>query len=69
MVSYVRRIAQARFDLVAGEIRRRSIGTGPADSGELSKVLGHHLSGGPARPPRPTEDSSGHPLAAAMNPK
>jgi hypothetical protein len=67
VVSYVRRVAQTRLDLVDAEIRHRAEQMGvpvPHEvSGELRSVLGHHLSGGPARPPRPAGDSSSHPIA------
>lgn len=61
VVSYARRVAQARLDLVTTELERRAArdAAGPDDtdiSGEIEKVLSHHLTGGPARPPRPTED-------------
>lgn len=57
-VSYARRVAQARVDLVHAERSRRDR---PADSDlrdDLSEVLSQHLTGGPARPPRPTDDLS-----------
>ncbi|NND73973.1 MAG: hypothetical protein HKN44_03115 [Ilumatobacter sp.] len=61
VVSYARRVAQARLDLVSTELERRAArdGSDGGDSdisGEIEKVLSHHLTGGPARPPRPTED-------------
>lgn len=74
-VSYARRVAQARLDLVASEAARRSAAldsdsdsdadTEPTD--ELRSVLAHQLTGGPARPPRPTEDLSDHPLAVELD--
>lgn len=67
-VSYVRRLVQARLDLVRAEMRRRA--TGDADpttiTGELPVILGTHLTGGPARPPRPADDFSDHPLALEL---
>lgn len=66
-VSYVRRLAQARLDLLEAEIGRR--GRGPSSSvttGELPVILGSHLTGGAARPPRPAVDASDHPLALAL---
>lgn len=63
VVSYVRRLAQARLDLVRAELRGRSAGEGKDITGELPVILGTHLTGGPARPPRPAEDFSDHPLA------
>lgn len=55
-VSYVRRIAQARLDLV-----RAAIGTGDGErdiSGELRTVLSRQLTGGAPRPPRPVGEES-----------
>ena len=74
VVSYVRRVAQARLDLVEAEIRHRTEATAPAAPAdahddvpaELRNVLGHHLTGGPARPPRPADDASEHPLALEL---
>lgn len=69
VVSYVRRAAQVRLDLVRAErARRDSAGAATASdvTGELSSILSAHLVGGVARPPRPTEDFSGHPLAVEL---
>jgi hypothetical protein len=66
-VSYVRRLAQARLDLIEAEMRRRDRHADPAViTSELPVILGSHLTGGPARPPRPAEDASDHPLAIAL---
>lgn len=65
-VSYVRRLAQARLDLVRAEQRRRVEGDVDNLSEELPAILGSHLTGGPARPPRPADDFSDHPLAAEL---
>jgi RsiG-like len=80
-VSYVRRLAQARLDLLDAELRRRADaanrgapdGEARGDDGataeladDLPAILGGHLTGGPARPPRPAEDVSGHPLAIEL---
>ena len=62
-VSYVRRLAQARLDLVQAEKRRRAQGDSSSLSDELSTILSGHLTGGAPRPPRPAEDFSSHPLA------
>ncbi|MEM9513267.1 MAG: hypothetical protein AAGA42_00290 [Actinomycetota bacterium] len=62
-VSYARRVAQARLDLITAEVGRR----GGAVDEELRSVLSSHLTGGPARPPRPTEDLSDHPLAVELD--
>jgi anti-sigma-K factor RsiG len=62
-VSYIRRLAQARLDLVKAEKRRRLGGGSDSLSDELPSILSTHLTGGTSRPPRPAEDFSGHPLA------
>jgi hypothetical protein len=62
-LSYVRRLAQARLDLVQAEKRRRVEGDPEHLSDDLSTILSAHLTGGAARPPRPAEDFSSHPLA------
>lgn len=63
LVSYTRRVAQARLDIVNSEHARRTAG----DDGDLNEqiggVLNRQLGGGPARPPRPTEDLGDNPLA------
>jgi hypothetical protein len=64
-VSYVRRLVQARIDLVATEVDRRA-GVHHEITRELPVILGSHLTGGPARPPRPAEDASDHPLALEL---
>ncbi len=57
VVSYVRRVAQARLDLVRTETHRRQRGQSHEDlSSELRVVLSSHLTGGPPRPPRPDAD-------------
>lgn len=67
VVSYVRRLAQARLDLVRAELRNRTSGAQDANiTGELPAILGRHLTGGAARPPRPAEEFSSHPLALAL---
>jgi hypothetical protein len=66
-VSYARRVAQARLDLVGAEVRHRAEETDTDISGELRSVLSQQLTGGPARPPRPTEDLSDHPLAVELD--
>ena len=67
-VSYARRVAQARLDIVKVEEVHRSDGTArPRSADDLRAVLSQHLTGGPARPPRPTEDLSDHPLAVELD--
>ena len=57
VVSYVRRVAQARVDLVRAEQHRRERGERSEDlSSELRVVLSTHLTSGAPRPPRPVED-------------
>ena len=67
-VSYARRVAQARLDLVKAEAAHRTAdGDEVVVDEELRTVLSSHLTGGPARPPRPTEDLSDHPLAVELD--
>ena len=66
-VSYARRVAQARLDLVKAEAQHRVAGAEVVVDEELRTVLSSHLTGGPARPPRPTEDLSDHPLAVELD--
>lgn len=65
-VSYVRRLAQARLDFVRAEMRNRADGSDRDITGEIPNILGSHLTGGPARPPRPVDDYSAHPLAVEL---
>jgi hypothetical protein len=68
VVSYARRVAQARLDLVHAETQRRESGDRNVDlSSELRVVLSQHLTGGPARPPRPTDDLSDDPLSQELD--
>ena len=68
VVSYARRVAQARLDLVNAEVHRRERGEHDVDlSSELRVVLSQHLTGGPARPPRPTDDLSDDPLSHQLD--
>jgi hypothetical protein len=64
VVSYVRRVAQARVDLVRAEKHRRERGDSAEDlSSELRVVLSSHLTGGSPRPPRPVENLEDHALS------
>lgn len=69
-VSFVRRVAQARIDLVRAQTARR-FGTveerSSAGSDELRTVLSTHLTGGSARPPRPVEGIPDHPLVDELD--
>lgn len=58
-ISYVRRLAQARLDLVRAEMHHRAAGDEKNITGELPAILGTHLIGGPARPcARPTTSAT-----------
>lgn len=66
-ISYVRRLAQARLDLARAEMKRRSGGSEAVGiNDELPSILGAQLTGGQARPPRPADDFSDHPLAIEL---
>lgn len=66
-ISYVRRLAQARLDLARAEMKRRSGGGEVGGlNDELPNILGAQLTGGQARPPRPADDFSDHPLAVEL---
>lgn len=68
VVSYVRRVAQARIDLIRAEVHRRERGERSEDiSSELRVVLSSHLTGGAPRPPRPVEDLSDHALSDELD--
>jgi hypothetical protein len=66
-ISYVRRLVQARLDLVSAEQKRRNSGNDRTVSDDLPAILGRHLNSGPARPPRPTVDLSDHPIAVELD--
>ena len=65
VVSYARRVAQARLDLVNSELERRSSAGDLAD--DVTNVLSQHLTGGPGRPPRPAEDLSDDALSVELD--
>lgn len=66
-VSYVRRLAQARLDMIDDELGRRERDDPGSSEDRLTTILGTHLTGGgPARPPRPAVDASDHPLAIEL---
>lgn len=68
VVSYVRRVAQARLDLVRAEAHRRQRGETHEDlSSELRVVLSSHLTGGPPRPPRPVENLDDNELSDRLD--
>jgi hypothetical protein len=73
-VSYVRRVAHGRADLARDAIGRSSDDADPTPvyarrdlHGELRDVLSDRLLGDQARPPRPAEDFSEHPLAVELD--
>jgi hypothetical protein len=73
-VSYVRRVAHGRADLARDAITRASDDRDPTPvyvrndlHGELREVLSDHLLGTDARPPRPADDFSDHPLAGKLD--
>lgn len=68
VVSYVRRVAQARLDLVRAEQHLRERGEGHDDlPTELRVVLSQQLTGGPPRPPRPNPDLDDAPLVDELD--
>ena len=73
-VSYVRRVAHGRADLARDAITRSSDDRDPTPvyarrdlHGELRDVLADRLLGDDARPPRPAEDFSSHPLSIELD--
>jgi hypothetical protein len=70
IVSFVRRVAQGRLDLVSDEQRRRAGGGDePARPLEerLAEVFGQQQGGGSARPPRETEVPTDHELLRQLD--
>jgi hypothetical protein len=67
VVSYVRRVAQARADLARSELERRGAGDGSELTDDLRGVLSDRLLAGSDRPPRPAEDFSGHPRSIELD--
>ena len=69
-ISFVRRLAQGRLDLVQDEQRRRSSGSQqPVGSltDRLADVFGQQHGGGSARPPRETNVPADHPLVLELD--
>jgi hypothetical protein len=69
-ISFVRRLAQGRLDLVQDEQRRRTSGSEqPAGSlaDRLADVFGQQHGGGSARPPRETNVPADHPLVLELD--
>lgn len=68
VVSYVRRVAQARVDLVRAEIHRRERGERHEDlPSELRVVLSNQLTTGTSRPPRPIENLDDNELSDELD--
>jgi hypothetical protein len=68
VVSYVRRVAQARVDLVRAEMHRRDRGERSDDiPSELRVVLSSHLTSPSPRPPRPIEGLGDDPLSDELD--
>ena len=70
IVSFVRRLAQGRLDLIADAQRRRTEGDdapqAPLEE-RLAEVFGQQHGGGSARPPRETEVPADHPLLRQLD--
>lgn len=69
-ISFVRRLAQGRLDLVQDEERRRATGAEtPVGSlaDRLADVFGQQHGGGSARPPRETNIPADHPLVKELD--
>lgn len=69
-ISFVRRLAQGRLDLVQDEQRRRTSGSEqPVGSlvDRLADVFGQQHGGGSARPPRETNVPADHPLILELD--
>jgi hypothetical protein len=65
-VSYVRRMAQGRLDLVRAEKRQRLTGGHLDVETDLAGILSGQVGGGSARPPRATRVPDDHPLLAEL---
>lgn len=69
-VSFVRRMAQGRLDLVHDEQRRRASGAEPPSGSlaeRLAEVFGQQHGGGSARPPRETDVPADYPLLVQLD--
>jgi hypothetical protein len=69
-ISFVRRLAQGRLDLVRDELRRRASGAEQHSASltdRLADVFGQQHGGGSARPPRETNVPSDHPLVLELD--
>lgn len=67
VVSFVRRVAQGRLDVVREEQRQRGHGGhAPSDPAQMASVFGQQQGGGSVRPPRDTDIAADHPRVAAL---
>ena len=67
VVSFVRRVAQGRLDVVREEQRQRGRGGhAPQDPEHMASVFGQQQGGGSVRPPRDTDISADHPHVVAL---
>ncbi|NBN88864.1 MAG: hypothetical protein EBU67_02345 [Actinobacteria bacterium] len=67
VVSFVRRIAQGRLDIVREERVRRESGLhATAEPGALAAVFGQQQGAGSVRPPRDTDVSADHPRVVEL---
>ncbi len=66
-VSYVRRLAQGKLDLVRAQLLRLAGADGGPITEQLPVIMAHNLTAGEARPPRPAADFSSHPLADELD--
>ena len=69
-ISFVRRLAQGRLDLVRDEQRRRASGAEQPSASltdRLADVFGQQHGGGSARPPRETNVPADHPLVLELD--
>lgn len=67
VVSFVRRVAQGRLDVVREERRQRGHGAHAThDPAQMATVFGQQQGGGSVRPPRDTEIAADHPRVATL---
>ena len=66
-ISFVRRLAQGRLDLVRAKERQLAAGGAGPITDSLAVTLARNIAGGVARPPRPVDDFSDHSLCADLD--
>ncbi len=66
-ISFVRRLAQGRLDLVRAKERQLAAGGAGPITDSLAVTLAQNIVGGEARPPRPADDFSDHSLCAELD--